>query len=182
MPYDIHAVTELAKKHPAESAVVVIGGGVVILWLLGFFSSGSSSSAGGTDPNLASAFYAAQAQEAASGNALQTQEVNATAATAIAQIQGNVATTNATTWANTDLAMTQSNNQAATAGAPYAVEQSAISAFAQIAALPPVTTQTKNSGFLGIGASKNITQTPNPIAINASQNLSTLINGLYASH
>lgn len=189
MPFDLKAVTSFAKEHPVELGVGVAVVGLGALYVLGFFSS--SSSPGGVDPNLASAFYGAQAQEAASGNALQMTEINAKTAEAIAQIEGGVSTTNATTWANTDLAMTVSNNQTAMAAAPYAVESDAISAYAAIASLPPTTTTTtkKSSGFLGLGAlfgggSKSTVtkQTPNPAAVNAAQNLSTLINGLYVAH
>lgn len=171
-------VTGFAKQHPIETGAIVVGVGLAVLWLM---SSGSSSGASGGD-QLASAFYTAQANEAASGNALQAHQIDANAAVAIAGLQADVSKTNATTWATTDLQMNASNNQAATAGFPYAVEAEAIGAFAQVASLPPLTTQKKSSGFFGIGASKSISQTPNPIALNASSYLANIIGGNYAQH
>lgn len=115
-------VTGWVEDHPTESIVIGLGGTLALLWLLGFFSSNANNTG---SSNLASAYYAAEAQQAVVGGQIQMANINATASTAQALIGANAAVgINA---ANTTAAMTingqnataattinQSNNDAAT--------------------------------------------------------------------
>ena len=85
-------ITGWVEDHPTESIVIGAGGVLVVLWLLGAFSSSSGSSNAGAS-NLASAYYAAEAQQAVVGGQIQMATVQAAAATAqnAAQVNGAVA-------------------------------------------------------------------------------------------
>lgn len=116
------------EAHPGESVVFGGLGVLVLLWLLGYFSS-DTSNAGAS--NLASAYYAAEANQAVVGGQIQMANINATASTAQAGIQANAATAIATTeagaattingqnvngalgFSNNELSATYSNNQTA---------------------------------------------------------------------
>lgn len=74
-----HGVVEFAGKHPVGTAVGVFAVGAVILLLM------KGGSAPASDGGM-SAFYAAQAASAASGNQLAAVQEQGKAATAIAQI------------------------------------------------------------------------------------------------
>jgi hypothetical protein len=81
--------THWVEKHPTEA--IIIGGASVIalLWLLGAFSGGSKGDAGAS--NLASAYYAAEAQQAVVGGQIQQANIMATAATAQKTLDDNAA-------------------------------------------------------------------------------------------
>ena len=114
-------ITSWVEEHPTESIVIGAGGVLVVLWLLGAFSSSGSSDAGAS--NLASAYYAAEAQQAVVGGQIQMATIQSAAATAqnAAQVNGAVAINKAQTKAavtingqNASAATTinQSNNDA----------------------------------------------------------------------
>lgn len=97
-------VTTWVEAHPTESIVIGAGGVLVVLWLLGAFSSsGSSSNAGAS--NLASAYYAAEAQQSVVAGQIQMATVQSAAATAqnAAQVNGAVAINKAQTKAATTI-------------------------------------------------------------------------------
>lgn len=76
---DTHRMVKWVEAHPTESILIGAGIIILILWLLGYFS-GSSASSGSS--NLASAYYAAEAQQAVVGGQIQMANINATASTA----------------------------------------------------------------------------------------------------
>lgn len=79
------SVSELfgwVEDHPILTAVLGITGLLIILWLLGVFSSSKASEGG--QSNMAAAYYAAEAAQAAAGAQIQTTQIQATAATSIA--------------------------------------------------------------------------------------------------
>jgi hypothetical protein len=90
-----------AEAHPTESILIGGAGVIALLWLFGAFkSSGSSADAGAS--SLASAYYAAEAQQAVVGGQIQVAGINATAATAQTKLQADAAS-----------AINASNNNAA---------------------------------------------------------------------
>lgn len=172
----LHQAGDYLHKHP-----VMIVGGVLALYVAWNLLRGGG---GGGDTSGAAAFYQAQSADAISGNQLQATQIAAQAQTA------QVLDTNAANvtiqghWADTALAETTSNNQAAVSMAPYAVESNLISTLGQVASLPPTTT-TKSSGwnFLGIGSqSTSTTVHQNPNAGAAGSALDQLATGLYPQH
>lgn len=175
----------LAKKYPTETAIIAGVGVLGLLYVFGFFGGGSSG--GGSNAAADAAYFSAQSAQAQAGDAVQVAQIQANASTAQAAIAGNVSTTNNTTWANADLSTTENNNQAATAVAPFAAQETLYNDLASIAAQPPIVTTKSSSGFFGIGASTKQSVTPNPSATNASDLLSQLItentgNGFIAGH
>lgn len=82
-------LTSWVEDHPTESIVIGAGGLIAILWLLGYFGGSSNANAGAS--NLASAYYAAEAQQAVVGGQIQQATISAAAQTAIAQSQANAA-------------------------------------------------------------------------------------------
>jgi hypothetical protein len=85
-------VTAWVEAHPTESIVIGAGGVLVVLWLLGAFSGSPAASNSGAS-NLASAYYAAEAQQAVVGGQIQMATIQSAAATAqnAAQVNGAVA-------------------------------------------------------------------------------------------
>lgn len=156
------------KEHPYETAAIAVGG-LGLLYFMGLFGGGSS---GGS--NNAAAYYAAQAAQTQSGNQLQETQIAAQASTTQALAADYANTTNATTWANAAVTENQSNNQAATAMAPYGLESSLISGLTQVASLPPTVTTKSSSGFLGIGGGSSQVSTPNPASMSAAAYLNEL--------
>ena len=168
-------VVAWAKDHPAEAGVGAFVVGLGILYALGFFSSSSSSNSSGA---LGQAYLQAQAATAQAGDQVQIAQIQGQNATAQTAIAAGASVDNNTTWANTNLQETYSNNAASTAIAPYAVQSALIGTLGQIASQPPtVTTSSSNdSGFFGIGGGSKTTQTitPNPAAASAAQLLGNL--------
>lgn len=97
------------EAHPVEAGVIGVAGVVVLLYAFGFFGS-SSASAGANQgaSNLASAYYAAEAQQAVVGGQIQLATVNDAAATAQVQDQQQAL-----------VAINAANNTASTAIAGY---------------------------------------------------------------
>jgi len=139
---------EWAKDHPAATGLGIVAVGVVFLFLRG--SGGGSSG----DNGSAAAYYAANAAEAQSGNALEAVRINAAAQTQQTLIAADVSKSNNQTWASTNLAMTQSNNDTTLDAFPYLLaskkldnDQLTISALGAAAQLPgATTTQVRHSG------------------------------------
>jgi hypothetical protein len=174
---------EFAKAHPVEVGIGVFGAGLLFILLTSHGSSG-----GTTD---ASAYYAAEAATAQSGNQLAAIQDQDTAQTAQTLITANAAQNIQTTWANADTTINSQNTQAQIATAPYAAEVGLGGDIAQVAALPPLTTtttnQSKNNGLFGLfGSSSNsvtTSQQANPNATTAIAQLTQLLqNGFVAPH
>jgi hypothetical protein len=176
-------LTAFAKTHPTETAL--LGGVALIALYFVFFSGGSSSSGNSEQAALQNAYFQAEGLQAQSGAAIQVANINANAATSLAQIQSANDQFDNSTWATADQAINASNNQAATAALPYAEESNLISALAGVSSQTVTTSkQSSSGGFLGIGAgssSKTTTQ-PTSAALNAAQYLEELAagNGSYA--
>ena len=83
-------VTSWVEAHPTESIVIGAGGVLVVLWLLGAFSSTPAASDSGAS-NLASAYYAAEAQQAVVGGQIQMATIQSAAQTAQVNSQANAA-------------------------------------------------------------------------------------------
>jgi hypothetical protein len=164
-------------KHPIESAL--LGGAAIIALYIAFKPRASSD--GGQEAALQNAYFQAEAIQAQSGAAIQVANIQAGRDTAIAKLAADTSTTNATTWANEDIAVTNSNNDAAIAGYPYALQAGVINSLASIAGQTQ-TTQKSSSGFFGIGASNKTTTQPTQAALSASEYLNEIANGLFASH
>lgn len=180
----MNKIVSYAKEHPIATALMA---GVAIVAVFYFTSAGSSSSSGQSSDQLAlqNAYFQAEGLQAQSGAAIQVANINASAATDQAQIAATTSVANNTTWANTDLGITQSNNQSATAALPYAEEDNLISALSGIASQTQTTsTANKSSGFFGIGAGSSAVTTtaPTTAALNAANYLSELSNGNFASN
>lgn len=175
-------IGSFVKAHPVQTALMAGAAVVVLYFVLG--GGGSSSSSGSNqEAALQNAYFQAEGLQAQSGAAIQVANINASAATDQAQIAATTSVANNTTWANTDLGITESNNQSATAALPYATEDNLISALSGIASqTQTTTTQKKSSGFFGIGGgSSAITTTaPTTAALNAANYLSELSNGNFA--
>jgi hypothetical protein len=172
------------KEHPVEALLL---GGVALVALYYLFAG----SGGSSNPNAAvdAAYFQATAQQAQAGDALQAVQIQTQGQTDLATIAANASQANNTTWANTDLSITQSNNQAATAAAPYAAEESLYNALEGVASLPgsTETVTSKSTGFFGLGGGSKTTSTyvPNPAATAAGSELASLVNyninnGFYA--
>lgn len=195
----MHDVVEWAKKNPAMAGLIAVFC-VALIWIL---SRGSGASTGG-DNSAASAYFAANAAQAVSGNQLMAVQLQEQGDTARTQIAAGASVQNNSTWASTDLGMLQSNNDTTLGLAPYKVQDDLISALGTVAQQPgTVTTSGKGKGFnfgldvskggggggggiagaLGFGSSKtSITQTynPNPAAVSAAGNLTTITNSVFA--
>jgi hypothetical protein len=174
---NMHEVGTWIEDHKTESIVIGAGGVIVLLWLLGYFSSSSSGDSGAS--NLASAYYAAEAQQAVVGGQIQMATVNDAAQTAQVGLQANaaVAINAAQTGAavtingqNTSTAATinQSNNDALTA-------QTGIVSNNQLQA-----TYSNNAYAYATAVSNNNTAIATNTANNNTSLLSTYINSVMA--
>jgi hypothetical protein len=174
-------ILEYVKHHP-----YVIGAGVFGLGLLWLLSRGSGSS-GATDAGLAGAYYGAVAADRTAAMNQQIATTNANAAVALAGIQADAYTHVQDKWADTSLATTISNNEAASEVAPYALASQYIGTLGMVASAPPTVTTKSSSGFLGIGASTKQVVTPNPNAAAAGAALTgfgfdSLLHGYLPGH
>lgn len=167
------------KSHP-----YLVGGGIFVVGLAFILmrSGSGGGQAGGTDAALGQAYYGALAAQSHDAAAVQLATIQSQGSVATTQIQADAATAIQTKWADTSVQQTTLNNQAAIAMAPYATENELIATLGQIAQLPPTVTTKSSSGFFGIGGGSKQIVTPNPAATNASNILSSYINGLYAGH
>lgn len=94
--------THWVGQHPYLAGATVFGGGLALLWLFGFFSSSSGSQA--ASPNLAGAFYQAEAAQTQAGAAIQIATLQTASDTAKTKIQADAAT--AIQSSQSDMAMT----------------------------------------------------------------------------
>jgi hypothetical protein len=78
------------EAHPWESAAIGGGSVLILLWVLGVFGHSSSAASAGAS-NLASAYYAAEAQQAVVGGQIQQATIAGATQTAIAGMQTNAA-------------------------------------------------------------------------------------------
>lgn len=169
------------KHHPVPAIIAA----AVIFYLFSRLFGGSNNAAS-NNSNAVAAYYAASAAQAQAGDALQATQIQAQAQTAQTLIAGQTSVTNNTTWANTDLAETQSNNATQVAIAPYQAQASIVNALSNVASTPGsiVTSTKKSNGFFGIGGGSKTTSTyvPDPAAVNASDLLSEFLNGANGFH
>ncbi len=174
-------VLEWTKAHPAEAGVGAFVVGLGVLYALGFFGSSSSAQGGGA---LAQTYLQAQTAQAQAADQVQIAQIQGQNATDQTAIAAGASVANNTTWANTNLQETYSNNAASTAIAPYAVENNLVTTLGRVASIPPTVTTSKSSssGFFGIGGGSSTTQkiTPNPAAVSAGQTLAGLIGSFTA--
>jgi hypothetical protein len=138
----IHEGVEWAGEHPLGTAVIVVGAGLVILYISGAFSGSSSASnstaANSANSNAVSSFYAAEAAQTQSGNALQAVQIQANASTAQTQIAATAQTQQAALAAHQNILMNSSDNNAALGEAALSSNTSEVlSANSTIAALAP---------------------------------------------
>ena len=168
-------IKEFFNKHPIESAIL----GVVTLIALYYAFRPAPSSGNADQAALQNAYFQAEGLQAQSGAAIQIANINAGRDTAIATLAADVSKTNATTWANENTAITESNNQTAVAAFPYQLESSLIGSLTTVAGQTQ-TTKKSSSGFFGIGGGSKEITSPTPGALSASQYLSELANGLFA--
>jgi len=166
---------EYAKSHPW-----IVGG---VVFIIGLWWIMSRSASAPSDGGLGAAYYGAVAADRTAVTQQIIAQTNANAAVNLAQIQAGAYTGVQTKWADTQLAMTQSNNAAKTATAPYALASEYIGALSYVASQPGTVTTKSSSGFFGIGGGTKQTYTPNPNAAAAS---SALVNtdffGYLAGH
>lgn len=165
------------KQHP-----VAIGVGVFVLGVGFLLLRGSGGGGGSTDASLGAAYYQALSQQSQDSTALAIAQTNATASTAQTQIAADTYTSAQNTWAATNLATTQANNQAAIDMAPYATEQELIATLGSVASLPGQTTTKHSNGFFGIGGGTSQVYTPNPAATSAAEQLSHLLSGFHVGN
>lgn len=160
------------KSHPMETALLA---GVSLVALYYLFSSGS----GGEQSQqgaLQSAYFAAETTQAQTGAAIQVANINAGASVAEAQLAAGTQQNSDNVWSSTALAETQSNNQAATSALPYAAEDNIVNALSNVASQTQ-TSQTKSSGFFGLGAGAKSVTTSTPAAMQASTYLDEIAAG-----
>jgi hypothetical protein len=190
---DFSTVTKVYTEHPVIATLATLIGGYFVLSAIGLIGTGGGNGGGGSggDTAAVAAYYSAQSAQAQSGNQLQEAQILAQAATAQTLIKTNADVANQTTWAATQLALQQDNNQTAMSLAPYSVEEELVSTLGHIASLPPTTaTSTKSSQLFGglfgpdIGKSSKTTTTvtPNPNAASAAQLLASLSDNLWPGH
>lgn len=161
---------EYVKHNPVVGGLGVFAIGLAVLYFLGFFKSAPAD-------NGAGAYYAATVADATSGNQLQSDYVNAAAATAQAGIAADAYATVQSKWADTQLAITNSNNDVAPTLADAQTEQYLIGGLTQLAGQTQ-TVQSKNNGFFGIGGSKSTTVAPTPLATSSGDALATLLHNM----
>lgn len=172
-------IKEFFHKHPVESALL---GGVAVIALY-FALKPSGNSAANQEAALQNAYFQAEGIQAQSNAAVQVAGITTSAQTAQEQIAANASTTNATTYANADVAINASNNQAAVSALPYATETHLIDTLGAVASQTQTTTSShSSSGFFGIGAGggTTTTTTPTQAAQSAGEYLSELTNGLFS--
>ena len=178
------------KENPLIIGAGVFGIGAIYLLSRAGGGGNAAGQVAQANSTATAAYYAAESAQGTSGNQLMQTQIEANAATAIAQIQAGTSTTNNTTWANADVTQTLSNNQTAVTIAPIQAQattaQDLIGSLTQVAELPGTTTtsNSKSDGFLGIGGSNKTTTTttPNPAAAAASSELASLESFFYPSH
>lgn len=87
---NVSGAVHWVEAHPLESLLIGGGSVLVIAWALGAFSGGGSGANAGAS-NLASAYYAAEAQQAVVGGQIQQATIAAAASTAQTGINANAA-------------------------------------------------------------------------------------------
>lgn len=165
-----------AQSHPVAIGVGVFAIGGLFLLMRGRSSAPAPNTAG------VDSYFAAQAAQSQAGAAIQIATLETAAQTAQTKTLADASVANNTTWANADVSMTQSNNQASMAAAPYAFESQLVDALATVAATPGTVTTSKSSGFFGIGGGSKQNVTFSPASIQAGNLLSSFANGFYPGH
>jgi predicted small secreted protein len=90
MAMTLTEVGEWMGKHPYITGGSIVVGGLGILWLFGFFNKPAAASDTG-QTNMAAAYYAAEAAQAAAGAQIQSISLQTTAATAQTKIAADAA-------------------------------------------------------------------------------------------
>ena len=178
-------VIAFAEKHPVPTGIGVVVVGLIMIYVLTPKGGGGGTNTA-SDAAAASAYYAASSAQAQAGDAVQMAQIQANAATTIALGSDAASVTNNNTWSATNQAENADNNATAITLAPFAVQSQAVAALNTAAQAPNITTVTHSTdnGFFGIGggSSNTTTVSPNPVAVNAIDELNTLINGFHPGH
>lgn len=161
------------KSHPW-----IIGGLIFVVGLWWIMSRSGGS--GATDAGLAAAYYGAVSADRTSVTNQIIAQTNANAAVSLAEIQYGAGERVQSKWADTQLAMVNSNN----AALPYRLASQYVETLGYVAAQPGTVTTKKNSGFFGIGGGTKQVYTPNPHALAASEALTDLdfLQGFLPGH
>ena len=88
----MHEIGVKMGQHPYITGGTIVVGGLGLLWLFGFFSASPRQSADAGTQNMAAAYYAAEAAQAAAGAQIQSISLQTTAATAQTKIAADAAT------------------------------------------------------------------------------------------
>jgi hypothetical protein len=152
-------VTVWVEAHPGESILIGGGGLLILLWLLGYFSP--SASAPAQDP-LATAYYAAEAQQAVVAGQIQQTTLTTAAQTAQTGIQANAA-----------VAINAAQAQAATT----INSQNTDAATTILGADPLLATYSNNATALSTVQSNNAAQ----VQMNAANNMANNFQSLTAN-
>jgi hypothetical protein len=91
MAMSLTQVGEAMGRHPYITGGSIVVGGLGILWLFGFFDKAPSGGADAGTQNMAAAYYAAEAAQAAAGAEIQSISLQTTAKTAQTKISADAA-------------------------------------------------------------------------------------------
>jgi hypothetical protein len=91
MAMSLHEIGVKMGQHPYLTGGAIVVGGLGILWIFGFFDKSAAASADTGQTNMAAAYYAAEAAQAAAGAQIQGISLQTTAATAQTKIAADAA-------------------------------------------------------------------------------------------
>jgi hypothetical protein len=181
----LNGAITFAKAHPVPVGLGVFVGGL-ILWMMLRGGGGDSQAA---DP-AASAYYDAQARQAASDDALSIAQINANAAVALGLSGNETGLLRETIWSDVSKQTVASNERTAIALAPYQLQGQIVGAIGDLADAPVLTNTTSkgSSGFSLAGTYEGVggkigytkggkstqTQTANPAVLAALAQLQQL--------
>jgi hypothetical protein len=167
------------EEHPGESVLIGGGGVLFLLWLFGYFSAPAASGAS----NLASAYYAAEAQQATVAG--QIQMANITSAAQTAQTGLNDQTAQAIAITNAGAATTINGQNA---NAAQTINAAQVAGATQIASIQGQTYQALGSDQLQASVNNNATalaalqnNNATAVSINAANNITSQYNALIGS-
>lgn len=169
------------KAHPVGVGIGVFALGLIFILM----NRGSGSSSSGDDAGNLSGFYAAQAAQAQSGDAVQAIQIQSQAQTAQALAADDAAVNITTLNTNASTAMNANNNATLLGLAPYNVQAAGISALGSALSNTPSEIQTqsttKNNGFFGIGGSTKVSTqvNPNPVYSNLLDEFNSLFSAMH---
>ena len=107
-------VSTWVEAHPGESIVIGGAAAIALLWVFGVFGGSSAAASNSGASNLASAYYAAEAQQAVVGGQIQMATIQSAAATAINGQNANAAVAIQKSQSHAATTINQQNASAAT--------------------------------------------------------------------